>query len=92
MMWRLSSATANGRAYSWGTGFEDLPSEETFVVAWPIPAQPLEINWDWWATCVSPRAVQTPVETAVRCHAVTSSRPGTVHTSFSMIAAGDERS
>lgn len=48
ILWRLSSATTNGHAYSWEPGFEDLPSEEQLVVAWPIPAQSLEITRHWW--------------------------------------------
>lgn len=48
MMWRLSSATAHGRAYTWDTGFEDLPMEERLVAAWSISAQLLEATWDRW--------------------------------------------
>lgn len=48
MMWRLSSATAHGRSFTWDTGLEDRPLEEQLVAAWSIPAQLLEIAWDKW--------------------------------------------
>ncbi|WP_157773377.1 hypothetical protein [Brachybacterium vulturis] len=48
MMWRLGSATAHGRSFTWDTGHEDRSHEEQLVAAWSIPAQLLEIAWDQW--------------------------------------------
>ena len=49
MLWRMGSATAHGRSFTWDTGLEDRPHEEQLVAAWSIPAQLLEIAWDQWS-------------------------------------------